>query len=428
MERPVRAKFNTQIYEEACEWFIECRAGDLDDHARAELGRWLRKSPEHQSAYLEIAAIWNEAPGLDPGHRWELGTLIALAAEDSGNVVALEPTQRPTSPTPQPVTNRTEALESVRRAPAATVSRRNLLAVAASLLLVTAAIATYLLGPRGVYSTALGEQRSLALNDGSTVQLNSLSKIRIRYTERERTVDLLQGQALFHVAKDSTRPFVVYSGQTRVKAVGTQFDVYRKAAGTIVTVVEGRVAVIPPRVSGTPEAPTPSTRLEPRIGSAKRDSENNNDHPGNGDFGRLETRGNSSPAPVLALAPNKPAPDTDVVQGAGAGEGAILLAAGEQITVTTQAAHKTTHPNVAGATAWTARQLVFESAPLADVAEEFNRYNERKLIIDPSALGGFHISGVFSSTDPAPLIRFLRDRPGLRVIETATEIRVEKGR
>jgi transmembrane sensor len=394
MERPVRAKFNTQIYEEACEWFIECRAGDLDDHARAEFDRWLRKSPEHQSAYLEIAAIWNEAPGLDPANRWDLSTLIAQAAEDSGNVVALEPAQRTTNPTPQSVPNRTEALEPVRRAPAVTVSRRNLFAIAASLLFVTAAITTYLLAPRGVYSTALGEQRSLALNDGSTVQLNSLSKIRIRYTERERTIDLLQGQALFHVAKDSARPFVVYSGQTRVKAVGTQFDVYRKTAGTIVTVVEGRVAVIPPSGPGTRGGPTPGPHVEPAPGTDVTQRE------------------------------QKPALGTDLAQRAG--EGAILLAAGEQITVTTQAAQKTAHPNVAGATAWTQRQLVFNSAPLADVAEEFNRYNERKLIIDPSALGGFHISGVFSSTDPTPLIRFLRDRPGLRVSETATEIRVEK--
>jgi transmembrane sensor len=88
-------------------------------------------------------------------------------------------------------------------------------------------------------------------------------------------------------------------------------------------------------------------------------------------------------------------------------------------------ARKTVHPNLAGATSWTQRQLVFEAASFAEVAEEFNRYNERKLVIDPSALGTQHISGVFSSTDTASFIRFLRDRPGLRVIETPTQIRVE---
>ena len=88
-------------------------------------------------------------------------------------------------------------------------------------------------------------------------------------------------------------------------------------------------------------------------------------------------------------------------------------------------ARKTVHPNLAVATSWTQRQLVFDSASFADVAEEFNRYNRRKLVIDASALGTQHISGVFSSTDTASLIRFLRDRPGVRVTETPTQIRVE---
>jgi ferric-dicitrate binding protein FerR (iron transport regulator) len=58
------------------------------------------------------------------------------------------------------------------------------------------------------------------------------------------------------------------------------------------------------------------------------------------------------------------------------------------------------------------------------VAEEFNRYNERQLVIEDPKLYDFHISGVFSSTDPQSLIRFLRERPGVHVIETASEIRV----
>jgi len=398
MERPGRSTFNTQIYEEACEWFIECRAGDLDNAARAELDRWLRKSPEHQGAYLEIAAIWNEGHTLDPANRWDHDALIAQAAEDPANIIALERT-RSTSHTSQSVPNRTEANERTTAAAfssphgrrsrprlvplsAARTGRRRLFAIAASILLATAALATYILTSSGVYETALGEQRSLALSDGSTVQLNSLSKIRIRYREHERTVDLLQGQALFHVAKDTTRPFIVDIGQTRVRAVGTQFDVYRKADGTIVTVVEGRVAILN---DGHPAGP-------------KHEGEQGLRHP---------------------------APGTEVADFARQGEGAVFLSAGEQITVSPKTARKTLHPNLAGATSWTQRQLVFDSASFADVAEEFNRYNERKLVMDASALGTLHISGVFSSTDVTSLIRFLRDRPGVRVTENPTEIRVE---
>src|SRR5882762_8389676 len=90
MDRHARSKMNTQIYEEACTWFVESRAGDLDDSGRREFDLWLRKSPEHLSAYLEISAIWNEGPSLDPSAKWTADMLIQHAL-DAGedNVVPL---------------------------------------------------------------------------------------------------------------------------------------------------------------------------------------------------------------------------------------------------------------------------------------------------------------------------------------------------
>src|SRR5260221_5540279 len=93
------------------------------------------------------------------------------------------------------------------------------------------------------YSTDVGERRSLTLDDGSTVDLNARSKVRIEFSKAERRVDLIEGQALFQVAKNMDRPFIVKSGEATVRAVGTQFDVDRKATGTTVTVLEGRVVV-----------------------------------------------------------------------------------------------------------------------------------------------------------------------------------------
>jgi transmembrane sensor len=356
MERQMRARFNTQIYEEACEWFIECRAGELGDASRSELDRWLRKSPEHLSAYLEIAAIWSEGPSLDPSNQWNLDALISQAAEDPGNVVTLTPAPRssasPETTSVGPGQVGVRALNSLERR-SALPRRWRVFPIAASVAILTlmAGAAVWLALSRvPMYLTATGEQRSLALTDGSTIELNSRSKIQVRYSGHERTVELLEGQALFHVAKDVARPFFVRSGEMSVRAVGTQFDVYKKSSGTVVTVVEGRVAVL----------------------------------------------------------------------------GGIILAAGEQGIVSQKTVRKTQHPNVANATAWTRRQIVFDSTSLAEVADEFNRYNDRELVIDRSTLGNLHISGVFSSTDPASLIRFLRQRPGLRVTETAAEIRIEK--
>src|SRR5580692_469569 len=92
MDRQARSKINTQIYEEACAWFVECRAGDLDDEGRQEFDRWLRKSPEHLSSYIEIAAIWNEGPLLDPDGKWSVDRLIEPALEGGdNNVVTLVP-------------------------------------------------------------------------------------------------------------------------------------------------------------------------------------------------------------------------------------------------------------------------------------------------------------------------------------------------
>src|SRR5258708_514511 len=90
MDRHVSSKMNTRIYEKAWTWFVEERAGHLRESGRRELDRWLRQSPEHLSAYLEIAAIWNEGSKLDPSNKWVVDALIrdALEAGDD-NVVSL---------------------------------------------------------------------------------------------------------------------------------------------------------------------------------------------------------------------------------------------------------------------------------------------------------------------------------------------------
>lgn len=367
MERP-RVKLNTQIYEEASAWFVEYRAGDLDESARRDFDKWLRKSPEHLTAYLEIAAIWCEGSSLDPRRRWDAESLIAQAREEPDNVVALWGTsvvpmlEESVSPAP--------AIEGVALPRASSRRRFFALAASAAALVAIGGTCAWLAYSSPEYSTTIGEQRSIELADGSTVSMNSKSRVRVRYSKGERAVDLLEGQALFHVAKDGARPFVVSADGTRVRAVGTQFDVYERRSGTVVTVLEGEVAVLAPVVT-----------------EARR------------------------PAPGAAV--------LDV-------PATISVSAGEQVTVTSKLTRKADHADVAAATAWTERRIVFESATLSDVAEEFNRYNERQLVIQDPQLYDFHISGAFSSTDPDSLIRFLRERPGVRVTQTESEIRISK--
>jgi len=93
------------------------------------------------------------------------------------------------------------------------------------------------------YSTRIGEISSLRLDDASQVRLNTDSKLRIRFSDGQRRVELLRGQAYFEVAHDAARPFVVAAGPAQVRAVGTQFDVRRAGPQVRVVLAEGRVAV-----------------------------------------------------------------------------------------------------------------------------------------------------------------------------------------
>jgi transmembrane sensor len=91
--------------------------------------------------------------------------------------------------------------------------------------------------------TSATEQRTVALPDGSTVTVDSASRVATEWLPHERRVHLLAGQALFRVAKDKTRPFIVTAGDRTVTALGTEFDVRLQPDRVQVTLIEGRVAV-----------------------------------------------------------------------------------------------------------------------------------------------------------------------------------------
>jgi transmembrane sensor len=94
------------------------------------------------------------------------------------------------------------------------------------------------------YATKIGTTRVVALPDGSIITLNTGSKVTVKFTEHLREIDLVRGEALFTVAKNKARPFVVIAGDTRVRAVGTSFTVrYTQKQPIRILVQEGVVAV-----------------------------------------------------------------------------------------------------------------------------------------------------------------------------------------
>jgi len=205
-----------QIFEEAAEWVVEVRNGGARPPGGTQFIEWLRRSPEHVAAYFEMAAVWEDVPRLIPLRSVDVDALVESA--------------------------RSELDAPPERAP----PHLRLAAWASVLMVCIGLAAAWWLWPHAqTYVTQIGEQRSITLEDGSTVELDTKSRIRVRLAKEVRRIELLEGQALFHVAPDVRRPFVVSCYGTRVRAVGTQFDVYRKASGMkIVTVVEGHVSML----------------------------------------------------------------------------------------------------------------------------------------------------------------------------------------
>jgi transmembrane sensor len=98
-------------------------------------------------------------------------------------------------------------------------------------------------GPEPVQYATAGEGKTIALEDGSDIQLDVASRIAVSLGSKRRSVELQQGRAVFDVAHDAARPFVVEAGDGRVTAVGTRFEVQRENDGVVVTLAEGVVAV-----------------------------------------------------------------------------------------------------------------------------------------------------------------------------------------
>jgi transmembrane sensor len=220
--------------EQAAQWLVRLEE-DPGLQCHAEFVAWLKHSPRHLEELLLTAAAYGELDQLDPQRRLDVAKLLARSG---AKVVPL-----------QGVVDSMGAVSS--RVPgrkAHWLQRKAFVAAAVTglTLLICASVAIHFGASReGRYTTAIGEQRSIRLEDGSVVYLNTHSNVAVRFSEQARDIRLLEGEALFVVAHDSARPFRVRTGSALIQAVGTQFNVYERGNATTVSVVEGRVRVMP---------------------------------------------------------------------------------------------------------------------------------------------------------------------------------------
>jgi transmembrane sensor len=213
-EKMQRLSSNSEIVAEACSWVAQLDSGNLTSADLVALREWMMRSPAHRREIYVIAQLNGQLNALA-----DLGPYLEhLTAQDN----ELRKTYRP-------------EWSAVKFAPLAMIF---FLAVAAVIPL---------LPPQDepvpvFYQAAVGDYRSIDLADGTVVKLNTDSQIEVMYAAESRRVRVVRGEALFDVAKDPDRPFLVYSGDMIVTAIGTSFVVRLRDAVTEIAVLEGTVA------------------------------------------------------------------------------------------------------------------------------------------------------------------------------------------
>jgi transmembrane sensor len=216
------------ISEQAAHWWVVFRDGDDSPAARREFAEWVVRSPERVEAYLRVAQV--QGALARPDLRWP---------ETSADVLIRDSIASRKDPVPLRRQWFSQKSASAGRRP-------GLLATAgiAASLLVAVLLGWFTLPRTQQFQTKFGEQRSVLLADGSRVTLNTASTIQVRLRADRRSVYLVRGEALFEAAHDMSRPFEVHVGNAVLRAIGTQFNVDLRTDRTVVTVVEGRVAVV----------------------------------------------------------------------------------------------------------------------------------------------------------------------------------------
>lgn len=312
VERPT-----PEILAQAAAWIANLHDDDRGEKLEAGFRRWLAADPRHRTAFEMANEMWNDT------ELWPKSAVPAASPRVWSTF-----------------------------APAATLAAAA--CVGAALLL---GALLYFRGS-GV-ATDVGEQRSLTLEDGTRVSLNTNTRIRIDYDDAVRKVRVESGEALFEVAKRPDRPFVVVAGERQITALGTAFVVRRDRQEVTVTLVEGKVQVA-------------------TVGSI------------------AETR--------------------------EAGSKVAVLSAGDRLTLTEAGQAKRDRPVVASAVAWQRGQVVFDRTSLADAAMEMNRYSSVKMEVEGAAAERLLVTGVFRAGDSESLAQAMAESYRLEMVSEPRRI------
>ncbi len=338
-------KVTREIAAEAAVWVARLHGPSRTRQMEQEFRAWQASSSAHREAFERCTDVWQDIPRIGLATAYE-----ALAAERA-------------TPALRPKARREAAWRWI------TAS------AVAGAVAVCAVLVLHWHGEND-YSTNVGEQRLVVLDDGSRMLMNTDTRLRVDFAAAQRTVEVSSGEAFFEVAKDARRPFVVRIAGSEVVAVGTAFSV-RYAPGShsadelAVTLVEGQVNV---------------RRAGQRTGDA--------------------------------LAPEKP----------------VLMKAGDRLVLdrspreaAAPMAARVDRPDVERVMAWKRSETVFDETALADAVAEMNRYNRTPIVLlDGLASDNLHVSGLYRTNDSAGFANAVAALHGLRVREGAGRLELMK--
>ena len=333
------------VNDEACEWLVRLDGEKpLSGDELRELVAWLERSPAHSDALERHALLWDR-----------MDTLAALAVPLGRSRVRLwhRLAARVRTPLVRPVLAAGCAAImlalAVMLAPWGDDSQGTAPGIAA-----------------GAFATSVGEMRTVALADGSTVQLNTDTRLRVKVTPELRSVVLSRGEAHFEVASAPDVPFVVYTAMGAVRAVGTAFRVRILETDVEVTVSEGAVDLDRVSLAGSAGLVEEFPALKESLG--------------------LLVAGQT-------VRFNGPGDHLEAVRDLSASE-------------------------VVRSLSWREGLLTFSGETLAEVIDEVGRYTSTEVVIVDPAIRDMRIGGVFRTGETDALLDVLETSFGIRVSRT----------
>lgn len=251
--------------------------------------------------------------------------------------------------------------------PQASIGNRSLVVQTAAAILALTILgggALFLARPKDhTFATPIGGHKIVTLADGSSVELNTDTIVRTNLSANHRAAVFEKGEAYFQIAHDAAHPFKIAIGSRQITVLGTKFSIRKDQDAIRVVLFDGRIQFA-------------STIVDPNL---------------------------TSPQSVV-LRP-----------------GDVLVATARAISVTRKA-----KADLANSLDWRRGLLVFNHTPLFDVASEYNRYNQQKIVIADAATARLKMSGTMPTNDIAEFTSIARKVFGLRVRSNEDEVLISR--